>query len=109
MFDNLYSFIRESVKNSRFSKRSNEWPRVRKEFLKQNPECAVCGKRTGLNVHHIVPFHIAPSKELYHSNLITLCRRHHLLFGHLGLWKSWNEDVLEDCWVWRHKLRNRPK
>ena len=89
--------------------RSKTWRKTRKAFLAENPCCAVCGKKgKGINVHHIVPFHIAPELEEVPSNLITMCRKHHFLFGHLNLWKSWNETVVEDCFRWREKLTNRP-
>ena len=107
--DRLYGIIREAVKSSRFSKRSNKWPKIRKYHLKEHPQCVVCGKTHSLDVHHIVPFHVDPGKELDLNNLITLCKDHHLLFGHLGWWKSWNEDVVEDTWHWRKKIMSRPR
>lgn len=50
-----------------------------------------------LNVHHKVPFHIAPELELEESNLITLCmsedRHCHLLIGHGDSFKAYVPDV----------------
>ena len=57
------------------SKRSSKWPKVRKDYLKLNPECAACGGKTSLNVHHILPYHIRPDLELEPSNLLTLCEK----------------------------------
>lgn len=92
--------------------RSTRWPAVRAAYLKQNPACEVCGKKRVLlapiEVHHIVPFHIRPDLELEPSNLISLCRDHHILFGHLMNWKSWNIDVRSDADEWRNKIKNRP-
>lgn len=90
------------------SNRSNDWTRVRKEFLKQNNSCKACGKTTNLEVHHIEPFHINPSRELDITNLITLCSSHHLVFGHLMDWKSWNINVIQDCEEYLNKVKNRP-
>jgi len=109
MIDELYGIIRETVKNSRFSKRSNKWPKIRRYFLKNNPHCVVCGKKHFLDIHHIVPFHVDPSKELDLKNLITLCKRCHLLFGHLGWWRSWNENVKKDAKEWNKKFSKRPR
>ena len=53
--------------------RSDRWPTVRKNHLKEEPKCAWCGGTASLEVHHIIPFHLDISKELDDSNLITLC------------------------------------
>jgi 5-methylcytosine-specific restriction enzyme A len=79
-------------------RRSVHWPRVRKEHLRDNPTCAVCGGKKKLDVHHVEPFNVNHDRELDPFNLITLCMgamRCHLVFGHLGFWKSWNVRVRE--------------
>ena len=92
--------------------RSPKWSDVRKAFIRDNPTCAFCGKGNSLlnslNVHHQTPFSQNPSLELEISNLITLCRRHHLDIGHLSSWKSWNATIKTDCEVWLTKKLNRP-
>jgi 5-methylcytosine-specific restriction endonuclease McrA len=62
--------------------RSSRWPTVRKHYLAKHPTCAACGSRKDINVHHVVSFHTDPTKELDPTNLITLCRKHHLEIGH---------------------------
>lgn len=92
--------------------RSPHWPNVRKQFLIKNPVCAISGLTSNLQVHHIKPYHLHPELELEESNLITLSAgpdfNFHLWVGHLGDWKSFNENVLDDCQIWREKIRNRP-
>ncbi len=88
--------------------RSSQWPAVERAHLAEHPECAVCGSKEQLNVHHVVPFHVRPDLELERSNLITLCRNHHFWWGHLGSWRSWNPDVREDAAIWRKKIEGRP-
>lgn len=92
--------------------RSARWPGVQKTFLKQNPVCSVCSTKGNvlnpLNVHHKQPFHVKPELELDPKNLITLCRKHHFLFGHLMKWASWNVDVEVDSATWRLKIKDRP-
>lgn len=89
--------------------RSSQWNTVRKEHLKYQPECQACGRTKDVEVHHIEPFHINPSKELDPTNLITLCSKScHLTFGHLMDYKSWNKDVVSDCQNYRLKLQQRP-
>lgn len=92
--------------------RSSRWASVRREFLKLNPECAVCRRRGSLlkplNVHHKVLFSVDPSLELAESNLIVLCPEHHLLFGHLMNFKTGNPRVEQDAHEWRQRIENRP-
>lgn len=90
--------------------RSKDWPIVRDNFLSANPSCAVCGGTKKLQVHHIIPFNIAPDMELDHENLITLCTSKkygincHLLIGHLGNFKRANVSVKADAAYWRERL-----
>lgn len=62
-----------------------------------------------------MPFHMDPSRELNLNNLITLCEEDtdgvncHLLFGHLGNFKSLNTHVEVDTQVWAKKIADRPK
>ncbi len=96
-------------------KRSPEWPRVRKEHLEKHPTCEVCGGTEKLEVHHIRPFHLHRELELSPENLITLCESKgvgglncHLIFGHLGNFKSFNVTVTKDAPEWLDKIKNRP-
>lgn len=93
-------------------KRSSQWPKVRLAHLKKEPVCQACGSKLKLEVHHILPFHLFPAKELDPANLITLCEGDvvncHILFGHLRLWESHNPAVREDTAVWLKKIQNRP-
>jgi 5-methylcytosine-specific restriction protein A len=94
--------------------RSGHWPTVRKHHLEANPCCEVCGGTAKLEVHHIRPFHLHPALELDPDNLVTLCEANkdgvncHLLFGHLGNFKSFNVDVLTDAAHWSEKIKTRP-
>lgn len=96
------------------SARSSEWPQVQKAHLKIQPTCQICGGIAKLNVHHIRPFHLHPELELDPTNLITLCEGKkfvncHLCFGHLGNFKSFNENVVEDAQIWYNKIKDRPQ
>jgi len=103
------AFLREHVVKRLASDRSPEWSKVRNDHIKKNPNCAVCLCNKQVQVHHKLPFHLNPLLELDRNNLITLCAKDHLLFGHLGNWKSFNPTVKEDCDEWRQKCLNRPK
>lgn len=78
-------------------KRSGSWPMVRKEHLLKQPDCQVCKIKKNLEVHHLVPFHVNMNLELEPTNLITLCRPHHFLFGHLCDWSYYNTQCTIDC------------
>jgi len=94
--------------------RSTKWSSVRKKFLQTNNKCAVCGNTKKLEVHHKKPFHEQPELELDTTNLMTLCESKkngvtcHLLFGHLGNYRSINARVEEDVKTWNDKINNRP-
>jgi len=88
--------------------RSSRWPGVRADHLRANPHCAACGAERGLQVHHKLPIHVAPHRELDVDNLITLCLRCHLFVGHLGDWNSWNPAVVADALCWQAKVTGRP-
>lgn len=89
--------------------RSPKWSSVRKEHIKNQPICQACGRKKDVEVHHIEPFHVNPSRELDPTNLITLCSKTcHLTFGHLMDYKSWNKDVVSDSANYRQKIQQRP-
>jgi 5-methylcytosine-specific restriction enzyme A len=87
--------------------RSPQWREVEREHLKRQPKCQWCDKILGLQVHHIVPFHIAPELELEPSNLITLCEAKpqccHLMRGHMGCWKRINPEIVQQCLLHHEK------
>jgi 5-methylcytosine-specific restriction enzyme A len=89
--------------------RSGRWPSVRREHLRQEPDCQVCGTLKDCDVHHVKPFHLYPELELSPTNLVTLCGAHHLLFGHLMYWAAHNPDVILDVALWRGKIGRRPR
>lgn len=93
----------------KFGARSNQWSKVRAEYLKTNPVCQVCGSSVKPEVHHIIPVHIDPSKELDLDNLITLCDKYcHFIFGHLMNWRSYNPDIIKDAQLYYQKIKERP-
>jgi hypothetical protein len=88
--------------------RSRKWTKLKKSYIKQHPNCAVCGSLKLVVPHHIIPFHIDKSKELDPNNLITLCENKvfncHLFFGHLKNWSRYNPNIIEDAKTWKEKL-----
>lgn len=81
--------------------RASGWRTVRTQHLEKEPFCQYCGGKNKLEVHHIIPFYIDPSKELTESNLITLCeglgKNCHFVHGHLKNWKKYNPNIRELC------------
>jgi len=53
---------------------SEHWRNLRKEKLKLNPICEVCGARRRLDVHHL---HYRNLYDVLVEDLKTLCRRCH--------------------------------
>lgn len=92
-----------------FGSRSGKWKTVRKNHLINNPECAACGRKNNLEVHHIEPYQLNPERELDPTNLITLCDDYcHFVFGHLMDYRSWNVNVVEDCKRYKEQIDNKP-
>ncbi len=94
--------IQDFFKGKGVHLRSPEWSKVEKEHLKNEPECQWCGATERLQVHHVMPFHLAPALELDPKNFITLCEEGgylncHLFHGHNGDFKSFNDKVREEC------------
>lgn len=79
------------------SERSSKWWTTRCEHIKNNPSCIACGTKKDVQVHHIVPVSVDPSKELAKNNLCTLCQHCHFVFGHLHNYKNYNPEVIRDC------------
>jgi len=73
------------------------WRKTRKEHLKHEDCCQMCGILRDLEVHHIEPWHLAPELRYEPSNLITLCRECHFRFGHWLNWHSFNPGIRELC------------
>ena len=92
-----------------FGGRSSQWSRVRKDNIKSY--CELCERKGKLlhplELHHIRPFHLHPELELEPSNFITLCRKCHLDFAHLGDFKSFNADIQSEAEHWRLKRKQR--
>ena len=96
-----------------FAKRSSKWRGLRKKFI-QGKTCAVCEGKTKLEVHHIIPFSLDPTKELDETNLIVLCegRAHltcHLIVGHGGNYRDYNPDCVKDAEHMNWLLTKRQK
>lgn len=96
-------------KEIRYAVRSPQWSSIRKQYLIQHPCCEACGSCIKPEVHHIVPVHIDPTKELDINNLITLCDKYcHFVFGHFMNWKSWNDNIIDDAQAYLSNINNRP-
>ena len=98
-------------KAAKGEKRSSQWGAVRDAYKKENPECAVCGNKKKVEIHHKVPFNLAPDLELNPENFVSLCENKkygincHLLIGHLGNYKRFNDDIEEDVFIWHRKIK----
>lgn len=88
--------------------RSHHWPTFRAHWLRDHGECAACGTKEHLQVHHVFPFHLHPDLELDPGNVITLCegpsRICHFALGHLYDWHRFNPHVREDVRRFRSRV-----
>jgi DNA-binding transcriptional LysR family regulator len=93
--------------------RNPGWPSLSKKLILAHPFCSVCGWTKNLNAHHKLPFHLYPEKEMDPDNIIILGEacpggNHHLWWGHLGNWQSYNADVVEMAARMYEHLTQRP-
>lgn len=93
-------------------KRSGKWPAVRAAHLAKHPACAVTGDTSDVEVHHVLAFDLHPELELEPANLITLSNKSispHLLFGHLGNFRTVNPFVRENAAALRLLIEHRDR
>lgn len=89
--------------------RSSKWPALERKFLKEHPECVICGRPAKI-VHHCVPVSWDPSKELDESNLRSICcESEHRLIAHLNCYTSYNSRFDSDAFTLLGQIQNRPK
>lgn len=110
MISKLITSIKDRIQGKvpLLGKRSNQWPKYEHAWLAVNGECAACGAKEKLQVHHVKPFHLDPSLELDFNNYISLCEAKggpecHLHIGHHGNFKNENPAVREEAAVVRKK------
>ncbi len=109
----MWNYLKDLFDPATFgSRRSSQWPRVRREHLEEHPYCIACGSRKKLRVHHLRPFHLFPELELDPGNLVTICQRKkygincHLLVGHRGNFRKINFDCVRDARYWYDKMND---
>lgn len=106
-----YLIDRIKGKAPKGARRHKDWRKVRNSYIKKQPTCELCGGTKRLQVHHIIPFWLAPELELDFNNLMTLCMsgrkgvKCHLLFGHHGDWQDINIHCENDVRRWRTFLK----
>ena len=89
--------------------RSPKFAKLAKEFIKEKGgKCEATGVSFDLEVHHILPYHLYPEKELDKNNFIVLTHWIHFFLAHLGRWASHNEKIVEHAKWLRELIRNRP-
>jgi 5-methylcytosine-specific restriction protein A len=115
MMKTVKSYVLHAIALARYSLRdypveavrSRKWRGLRDVFVR-GQVCAACGGTTLLDVHHIIPYHLAPELELDDMNFIVLCmardRHCHLIFGHGGEFMAYNPHVLMDSEAARFSL-----
>ncbi len=92
--------------------RSGRWHTVRGAYIAEHSTCEACGGKGSpeapLQVHHVLSYELYPERELDPENLITLCPRCHLVFGHLGDFKAFNPLVREAAARHLAEVKSRP-
>lgn len=92
----------------RVNGRGSRWNAIRKEVLKEQPFCAVCGlpDKKKLQVHHIVPFRLTRSNDK--KNLIPLCAScHKRVETWLKEFERWVSDPKQIMLMFAFNLRDQ--
>lgn len=85
--------------------------RAKTSYREDHPACAVCGLERDIltrrqnDVHHMEPVHVAPHRACDATNLITLCRTHHFVVGHLKNWRDHNKQLMPSVFALRETFR----
>lgn len=84
------------------------WPAFAKRMKRAQPWCGFCGVREKkipmpgfttqavevvLQVHHISPIHVDPTRALDPDNVIVLCPWDHFHEGHVGNFLDWDATI----------------
>jgi hypothetical protein len=74
------------------------WNNFKKGYKKKyNPvTCLACGTNFNINYHHLKTREDRPDLYTHDLNIAPLCRRHHLIIGHLGNWNYINPNFFVD-------------
>ena len=69
----MFRWLKNLFSKALLGGRSGGWGRFKKEYERKHPkECEICGDKK-VDLHHIEPFHINPSRELDETNVCWLC------------------------------------
>ena len=85
--ENLFTVLRSEY----------QWRKVHNKHISIESCCQMCDTTKELEVHHIVPWHLAPELRYDFKNLVTLCRACHFGFGHWRNWHGHNPEILVLC------------
>ena len=95
-----YYKVHQKKHPEHYEKIKEKWEEFEHEYWRKHPElkfCHACGEKHRVELHHIIPRHIDPSRIFDESNLIPLCRACHFRIGHLLNWDNYNPYVVEDA------------
>lgn len=90
------------------------WQRCKREFFRKVPkECACCGSKKKIEVHHKKPRHLFPKLALVQKNLIALCgggKGCHFHIGHLNSYFQYNDTIFDVAMMVRkHSVKKKNK
>jgi len=94
--------------NSAEKARSGRWETTRDRYIEVHAFCEYCGRARSTVVHHVVPFHEDPERELDVANFLALCDQCHLRQAHLGDFKAWNPLIREEIQRNAEMVKARP-
>ncbi len=88
------------MKRTYHDKETKEWRE--KVYARDGKMCAICGKTSPLNVHHLIPWNIEKTR-FDAENGIVLCPSHHCKYGY-GLSPHSHGSALFFIWMMKHRM-----
>lgn len=86
------------------ARRSYGWTKLEHRVLAARPECDWCGKKATVG-HHVVPFHVDPSRELDESNIGSCCDTCHAVLAHFVYrWDLYDEYYWDNARAFKARL-----
>lgn len=86
---------RNPPKTTKEARRAWSTVKAMRKYRKEVPFCEGCNRFAKLQVHHLVPVSVDPDLAGEPSNMITLCRPHHLYVAHWGSWTTYVKNIYE--------------
>lgn len=99
IIDNVRFMVRNPSFITQFIRSGSMVRNAMNKFRRQreNSYCSYCGKRSDIQIHHIIPVSIDDTLADVPENFIALCGKCHFSIAHANNYKSFVPNIQEIC------------